>query len=137
MQNTYGIDMSSSPKVRVKPIYKVDEIAEKKANAFDEAQGMVESGIARDKTIHYLIEAGYSREDAQKQVSSLELIGKKSKGRKARKKILIGVLLVITGSMMIAGSNNIFPVSLSLLLAGLIIFYGFIQFFKGFTTKSG
>ncbi|MDN5216284.1 hypothetical protein QQ020_29720 [Fulvivirgaceae bacterium BMA12] len=136
MQNTYGIDMSSSSKVRVKPIYKVDEIAEKKANAAEEAQGMIESGIARDKTIHYLIEAGYSREDAEKQVSNLELIGKKAKNRKARKKILIGVLLVITGFIMAAGPNPIFPVNLSLLLAGLIVFYGGIQFFKGFTAKT-
>ena len=136
MQNTYGIGISSSPKVRVKPIYKVDEIEEKKANAIEEAQGMVESGIPRDKTINYLVEAGYSHQDANQQVGNLELIRKKMTGRKARKKIFIGTLLVAIGLMAAAGSDTILPVNVGFLLAGLTIFYGGIQFFRGFTAKA-
>ena len=137
MQNTYGIGVPVHLKDRTKPIYKVNKTEERKAIAKEEAIGMVENRIARDKTIRYLVEAGYSVQEARDLVAGLESTKAKMKIQKAQRRMFIGGLWIVTGVVITLISYHIITVNAGFVLSGAAILFGGIQLFKGVAVSLG
>lgn len=130
MQNRSGIGIPVIPRDGRKPIYKVNEIEEKKAFAKKEAMGMVENGIEKVKTVRYLVEAGYSLQDAGYIVANLEIAKEKVKQKKAQNRKFSGASWVAIGTLVAIGSYYMAN-DIGFVPAGLAILFGAIQCLKG------
>lgn len=136
MQDTCHLNFQSTKHRISKAVYKVNEAEEKKAKARTAAEGMVADNIEQSKTISYLMDAGYSSEEAKKTVRNIKKIRRSVREKKAQKKMVIGalwvlfsmVVTVVSYRITLFGGSNMF-------IAGLGIIYGSFHFFKGISIK--
>ena len=114
-------------------VYKIDENKEKKMLAEKEALEMVSKEITKDKTIHYLMESGYSSHEATNMVVKLERFNRKMKIKKAQTRMVRGGIFILAGLMITIFINHISANNFGFITAGMAILFGSIQFFKGLT----
>ncbi|MCG8321005.1 MAG: hypothetical protein MI921_16000 [Cytophagales bacterium] len=137
MQNTYGINVPANSGGRAPLVYKVNKAEEKKAIARQEAMGMIENRIDHEKTIHYLVEAGYSSQDASELVAGLEAEKERLRIQKGQKKVFFGGLWMVFGIMIALLSYYIINVNAGFVVSGVVILFGVMQVLKGLAVGSG